>query len=185
MKTIKTTVLFVCWILASCTNTDSELVETSLRKRVLETGKQKETFQSYSPSDQTDIWLDKFNQLGKITNLPPKVKQAILAIKRELEKVGYKELYKTEEFVSNTLLLEEMVPRNDLIAMFSSLEDYYYSGHFNHPYPEVEIFRTQDDTAAKAACDCRWTCASSTNTSCQSTQFGCGFMWLQSCNKKA
>ena len=78
--------------------------------------------------------------------------------------------------------------------MFATLEDYNYKGAFkgkeNLPEFTVQLkekleFKNNPITA-RQPCSCRWclfTDRSLLGSNCTETRDGCGFLWMQSCDK--
>jgi len=82
--------------------------------------------------------------------------------------------------------------------MFNSLEDYKIQPNNNSKIDKnfaqqvkdgFSIIENQNERIEdNPECNCGWTCGGSesecTHSQCESTSYGCGFLWLQSCTDR-
>ena len=125
-------------------------------------------------------------------NFSPKIKKDIIAIKDFLKNMEDRILF--DKFKEASIELSKLIPKEDLAKMFATLEDYNYKGAFkgkeNLPEFTVQLkekleFKNNPITA-REACSCRWclfTDRSLLGSKCTETRDGCGFLWMQSCDK--
>ncbi|WP_314235335.1 bacteriocin fulvocin C-related protein [Capnocytophaga sputigena] len=152
------------------------------------------------------LWIEKMNHLLK-QDFNSDIKKNIKIIKDFIEDFGDKDKYQL--FNEATIKLAESIPYEDFYLMFESLNDYNYSGNFIGKNKVSENFiddiaklktsyyiggySDSDMTTAippmltKRDCNCKW-CLSELymepTKNCNETSWGCGFLFLQSCNSR-
>lgn len=160
--------------------------------------RQKEEFLNLSESEKSRLWVSKLNQV-KSNDLPKEHMELLSRLIILLEDNSYDNLSTNEEFIYISKRFFEITPFSDLNNIFSNLEDYTFRGGFDEKSGFIEFendFQTKSKTKASLMffalpdCNCSWTCASECNPycttkNCNETSTGCGFLWLQSCKKKA
>lgn len=196
---------FFC-LFISCNKTqNNEGKNSELRELRTEftTGKSSEevksSFHSVSFDTKQKLWIDKMNHLLE-QDFNNEIKKNIRILKDFIENFGDKDRY--EKFNDAVIQLAKMIPSEDFSLMFESLNDYDYSGNFVGKMMMPEEFITNitnlktsyrigglsDAKVAKFACRCRWCwieeVAGETTSNCNESHFGCGFLWLQRCNKR-
>jgi hypothetical protein len=133
-----------------------------------------------SAENRQHIWLSKLSQLQS-QNLPEiiaeKVDRAITLIKND-------GLVMTEDLSEAIAYLEGNIPNDHLLHMFSIVNDYDYEGDFNRELDTKAFFSSSLTT--KGDCSCRWCIGAidGTHGDCDETGSGCGFLWIQSCNRR-
>lgn len=161
--------------------------------------KQKEEFLQLSNFNKSKLWIEKLKQV-KGNNLPKEYGELIDKLIFLLETNLYDKLPENQDFVVLSQRFFEITPFTDLNNIFSNLDDYVFRGKFDEKsgFVEFETFENQQQNKSEASflmfmlpdCNCSWTCASDCNPycttkNCSVTNVGCGFLWLQSCKKKA
>lgn len=159
---------------------------------------QKESFKKLTNPEMKMLWLSKLNSLSK-QNLPSDVQDLISQLSDNILKNGFNPITPDKDLIKTSENLFRLVPSTDLKQMFFSLEDYTYPNQFdiNSGYLEPEfgnknLLERNATTSSKAPdCNCSWTCGSDceplycSTRNCNETSWGCGFLWLGSCKKKA
>lgn len=198
-------VSFFC-LFVSCSKTQNNEGENSKARELrtsLVTGKSSEEirkiFNSASFETKQTLWADKMDYLLE-QEFNDEIKQNIQILKNFIKDFGNKDKY--EEFNEAVIRLAELVPSDDFSLMFESLDNYNFSGDFIGKEKVSKEFITHihslkssyymggkiDPKVARLACHCRWcwfeSVAGTTTRNCDESDLGCGFLWLQSCNRR-
>ncbi|MCF6167348.1 bacteriocin fulvocin C-related protein [Lutibacter sp.] len=166
---------------------------------ILSSGKQRAAFRTFTPQKRKQLWLDKFKQI-KSLNFSKKEVNHLKIMEEFLKKYDFsKELTKKQEEYLTSWFEEGKLNFKwtpyFLISGFAKLnEDAVLSKkEFKSKFPEVSMrddLTTPPDEGGGDIdyCDCRWdiTCqlaglGDCSNTSCEGTTFGCGWLGMQSC----
>ncbi len=164
----------------------------------------KSTFLQLNFNDRKILWLSKFDQLIN-SELPVEHRNLIIELKSEYSKsTSHISLIKGN-FRNIALKLAEITPRADFLLMFTTLNDYYFSGSFiSTEICETCITEIKNELTLEfynriikdsfkvsqelENCNCRWTCGDQhgacTTNNCKATEYGCGFAWLSPCYQR-
>ena len=148
---------------------------------------------------QKELWLEKVQQL-----LTQKLPQPQLLLIKELEN----ELLKTEFSLNSSsidakiddigLNLAKITPKANFLAMFVTLDDYYFKDKFIDTEICSECIADMESDLKKKGgientlktrrlnCDCKWTCGAggyTTTSNCNPTSSGCGWLWRSPCGE--
>lgn len=147
---------------------------------------------------QKELWIEKVQQL-----LTQKLPQPQLLLIKELEN----ELLKTEFSLNSSsidakiddigLNLAKITPKADFLAMFVTLDDYYFKDKFIDTEICSECIADMESDLKKKGgientlktrridCNCKWTCGLSggSTSSCNPTSSGCGWLWRDPCGE--
>ncbi len=148
-------------------------------------------FNKLDDTEKTALWVEKMDQLLNV-DLPKENKVVISEIRDMLLKNGFTS--KVEGFVDIAIKLAKLTPLEDFVKMIESLDDYKYENKFigSTDVPEniindiMNINNTQINiSVARVPCSCRWCIGfgDHTYTDCTHSEYGCGFLWFQSCTK--
>lgn len=169
---------------------------------------QKETFKNLDTDSKIRIWKSKLEQI-KSKDISSEQKVLINNISTEISKMTNVD-YDGIKLFEYAVEMAKITPEDEFIRMFSVIGDYnrndnLYNGVYKSKLAEgklvkdlenyltslktskIKFFRTTKNTSQRIArkdCNCRWTClfySSETNTNCNSTVSGCGFLWTQEC----
>ncbi|POS00558.1 hypothetical protein Q361_1613 [Flavobacterium croceum DSM 17960] len=168
----------------------------NLRTEFLKGKTHKEAVVAYnklSEGEQKKLWLEKIEQLLSLS-LPNEHKNYISKIKNSIEQGVNRD--QSKEFLQNIVNLAKITPMKDFGMMFETLEDYKFYGKFidTKAVPETIIIDLANlnlftdastSSVARGDCSCRWCLFhdGQTGTNCNRTSYGCGFLWMQSCNQ--
>lgn len=159
----------------------------------------KESFNALPFHQKQNLWVDKLEYLAT-QKFDTKIKQNILLL-RDYVKNDFGDIQKIETFGEAISELSESIPTKDFISMFASLEDYHFSGDFvgkTNLSPKFSEYisskiKEYKDTGEPIkpipfgkSCNCRWCLfveKYDITSNCEKTPFGCGFLFLQSCDK--
>lgn len=159
---------------------------------------QKSDFNDLSTSDKIKIWNDKMDQI-LTQNLTDTQRSLVEGIKSELPNVG-SDTYDGIKLAELGLEMARITPENEYIRMFEVLEDYnrdasLYTDNIKNDniVSDMESFVQEVKTnktlyryqkLSTSSCNCKWTCGfySGHTDNCTSTDSGCGFLWMGSCN---
>jgi len=199
-KTLNLIVIAIL-LFTSCSDQQSDLLqETSELRATFLTGKEyrqvKTDYSSLKDSAKNDLWIEKLNQLKGLhlspnhDNLIDNLTQQLKDDSSDLEKIS---LLAVE--------LAKITPEYDFLMMFGSLEDYSpkNNGGFHDNVISIDLQenllklgslekkKNINITGSSPDCNCSWTCDwynnGYSNTNCNETTTGCGFLWLQSCEE--
>ncbi|VDG81676.1 Uncharacterised protein [Capnocytophaga ochracea] len=207
-KILFLTVTFLC-LFISCSKTQNNDNENNkneikdFRTEFIENKSSEEILNDFNEASfevKQKLWIEKMDHLLK-QDFNSDIKKNIKIIKDFIEDFGDKDKY--QRFNEATIKLAESIPYEDFYLMFESLNDYNYSGNFIGKNKVSENFI--DDIAklktsyyiggysdsnmatARLGCNCRW-CLSELymepTENCTESSWGCGFLFLQSCNKR-
>jgi hypothetical protein len=161
----------------------------------------KEGFFNLDFEGQKELWISKLHQV-LTTSIDQDQKDYINILVSEFEKSNNIQDLKSNRIQVIAIEIAKITPKEDLISMFTNLRNFEPS---NSSAFEVcnecldsliedwdsdnEIFETSAKTMAK--CNCKWTCGVcfcsmdvKITSDCTATSSGCGFLWLQSCEKR-
>jgi hypothetical protein len=161
----------------------------------------KEGFSNLDFEGQKEIWISKLKQVLK-TSIGQDQKEYINILISEFEKSNKIQDLKSKRIQVIAIEIAKITPKEDLHSMFTNLRNFEPS---NFSAPEIcnecldsliedwdsdnEIFETNARIMAK--CNCKWTCGVcfcsmdiKITSDCTATSSGCGFLWLQSCEKR-
>lgn len=202
-KTLNLIITLVLSICFSCSNENDNAThtETQLRSAFLKDKDYQTVKSEYSileSSIKTELWLEKLTQLRNL-NLSESHNNLIKDLINQLQD----ESTDDNKISSIAVALAKITPEQDFLMMFGSLDDYKLgadgSFHDNiisldlqHSLKNLESYsKTLKATSSNKAlpdCNCSWTCDwynnGYSNTNCNETTTGCGFLWLQSCVEK-
>ncbi|MDO5608204.1 MAG: bacteriocin fulvocin C-related protein [Capnocytophaga sp.] len=193
------TIVFFC----SCEEKNEGSIRESEREQFVKDKTDdliRQDFQSLPFDKQQELWVDKFNSLLS-QDFSQEIKTNIKVLKIFVED-GFKDVEKYEQFRIATVNLASLVPKEDFVLMFNSLEDYNFSGEFSgtNQVPvafldyintaeasSVNLYNEKINLTTKRNCNCRWCLFVDKDfltTNCTDAgDKGCGFLWLQSCDK--
>ena len=180
--------VIILLLLFSCSKQNNQEQTLSDREMLisLETLEdQKSMFSTLSNKAQTDIWLNKLSQLLTNKSMPSEVLIEIQNIHQILNREGISTIMRNPDFQKSAGKLFEVIPEADLMAMFSRVEDYTYTGKYDNQHPIQLERNAKDILAAKGRpCTCRWCLfVPFTTGSCVETESGCGWLWQSPCTK--
>jgi hypothetical protein len=162
----------------------------------------KQEFFNLKFKDQKGLWISKLKQV-LTTEINQDQKIHINSLVLELEKITDLKELKSSTVQGLAIEIVKITPKEDLLSMFTNLRNFEPS---IHSYLEVchecleslvndwdngePIFENNERMMAK--CNCKWTCNinfttmdNKVTTDCTSTDRGCGFLFVQSCNKRS
>jgi hypothetical protein len=161
----------------------------------------KTLFFTLSIEDQKNIYLSKFSQILK-TEISSQQRTLLNQLKDEVKKVDkFEELYnpKIQEIA---IKIANITSEKDFIEMFTNFRNFYPSTSTSNNICETCISSLElewkyseeiyySEGRLLASCNCKWTCGISfnsmdvtTTSDCSKTSYGCGFLFLQSCEKR-
>lgn len=162
----------------------------------------KEEFLKLEFEEQKNLWKSKLNQILE-TAVDQNQRNYINILISEFEKSNSIQDLKSSKIQVIAIEIAKITSKEDLISMFTNLRNFEPS----HPsafeicedcleslvndWDNIEpIFENNGRMMAK--CNCKWTCNinfttmdNKVTTDCASTNLGCGFLLLQSCNKRS
>lgn len=196
-------IIYTSLFLFSCNETkDLEVHSLSFREKFL-VGKSEEQirndFNLASFEDKKKLWVEKLESLEK-QNFNINIKNNISVLKNFVTHYGSLEAEQYKAFGKASKELAEQVPAEDFVKMFNTLEDYKFSGKFVgrdflssafNMYIDEEVGLNTPTNGMRLSaygkdCDCRWCFfvdKLDVSSNCDETRNGCGFLWLQSCDK--
>lgn len=185
---IKMKKLFILLLLYSCSKQNNQELISSDREMLisLETLEdQKSMFSTLSDKAQTDIWLNKLNQLLTNKSMPSEVLIEIKNIHQILSREGISSIMRNPDFHKSAAKLFEVIPEADLMAMFSRVEDYTYIGKYDNQHPIQLEKNAKDILSTKGSpCTCSWCLfVPFTTGNCVETESGCGWLWQSPCTQ--
>lgn len=162
----------------------------------------KEVFINSSFNEQKEFWKSKLSQITQ-TEISNQQKSLISSLLEEFENVTTIEELKNLKVQELAISLAAITPREDFLNMFTNLRNFEPSilsdlevchecleslvNDWDNGEP---IFENNGRMMAK--CNCKWTCNinfttmdNKVTTDCTSTDRGCGFLLVQSCNKRS
>lgn len=202
LKTLKLITIIVVFV-SSCSDNQNDLSHDTNQLRSIflkdkDYNHVKKDYLSLENSVKTDLWIEKLNQLQN-SNLPENHKNLIQELTIELKSGNSNET----KLRSLAIELAKITPEHDFLMMFGALEDYSpkIDGGFHDDFISIELqenlqsigsfnekAKTNLTGKALPECNCSWTCDWYNNgysdTNCNETTTGCGFLWLQSCDEK-
>lgn len=161
----------------------------------------KDLFFSLTFENQKELWSSKLNQILK-TKISEQQKTLLNQLKKEIGNTEkFADLYgiNIQKLAIN---LAENTSKTDFIAMFTNLRDYHPSNEDPKAICNDCISSLESDWKFSeeilsldgrltASCNCKWTCGLCfctmdvvTTSNCTKTSLGCGFLLLQSCEKR-
>lgn len=162
-------------------------------------GEIRDEFSSLPQEKQKMLWISKLSDLEK-QEFNLSIKNNISALKNFIgEDFSYQ---KKGEFLKAVVDLGKIIPYEDFYLMFGVLDNYPFTGSFvgNKKIPqrflhsfeeEFENYENSKDgleLSALSDCTCRWCIVfddiGKKSSNCRETRFGCGFLFLQSCDSK-
>ncbi len=200
-KTLNLVVVIL--LFTSCSNPENELAqETSqLRATFMKDKEYEQVIKDYSNLENSvkiSLWMEKLNQL-KSLNLSENHMILIQKLSQQLKE----DSANMEEITSLAIDLAKITPEHDFMMMFGNLDDYSpkVNGEFHDNFISIELqenllnigafeknLKKTSLSGKVPDCNCSWTCDwynnGYSNTNCNETTTGCGFLWLQSCDEK-
>jgi hypothetical protein len=150
--------------------------------------------------EKKELWLAKLNHT-LLGNLSQKQRFLMQNLITELQSVATPADFYKEEIRLLALELAREMDSDDFIGVFASLNDYQVQNSGNticldcissleNDWENSNIVsRVSHDE--EPLCNCKWTCGGvlgpevkCTTTTCKETSAGCGFLWLQTCEKR-
>ena len=153
----------------------------------------KDDYRRLSEDKKKELWVDKLHQIQS-QPLSPEQLTLVQELETEVTRNGSEFLMENEKIRAIGLRLAAITPRENFVQMFSSLEDYKYSGGSktgvcNECIADMQTENVRNPLGTRSKpCNCNWTCDSvpgSSTSNCEPTGSGCGFLWLSSCRKRA
>jgi hypothetical protein len=151
---------------------------------------------SLEESTKKELWLEKLNQPKKLD-----FSEEHIILIQELSDHLSQEASDLNKITALAVELAKITPEQDFLMMFGNLEDYQprNDGGFHDDLISVELQESllsigslekniKSVSGKTPDCNCSWTCSwynnGYSNTNCNETTTGCGFLWLQSCIEK-
>ncbi|CEN47610.1 exported hypothetical protein [Capnocytophaga canimorsus] len=202
-KTFVVVILLVAFV-ASCNRTETISEKKSFRKEFIGEkgiGVVREDFKNASFDVKQKLWIDKLEYLLN-QDFDNEIRADIRVIKDFISDFGNEDKYLA--FNQATIRLANNIPKEDFMLMFTSLDDYDYSGSFLGKEKVSKVFidyieglketyylgenlnGSSIPSVARRKCSCRWCLfvpEEYVTANCDEADFGCGFLWLQSCNR--
>lgn len=188
-------------LFTACSDNQNEVLQNSEQLRAAFLAQKnyqqiKKDYLALEESTKNELWLEKLNQLKQL-DLSEEHKILIQELSDQLGR-------DTSDLKMITALaveLAKITPEQDFLMMFGNLEDYQprNDGGFHDDLISVELQESllsisSPEKEVKSLsgktpdCNCSWTCDWYNNgysdTNCNETTTGCGFLWLQSCVEK-
>ncbi|MBX9782634.1 MAG: bacteriocin fulvocin C-related protein [Chitinophagaceae bacterium] len=168
---------------ASCSKQGNADIETNdLTAQVLQlktTEAQRITFaEILTPSQKNQVWQSRINKMIKENTLTDIQKGLMLELKQKLNITIFESNSKRDEFMSSFVLdwQKRAIPVIGYDLLFKYLAN-------------IDDVQTKESLAARSGCNCNSTSSFSCigrnecdNPACNSSDSGCGFLWLYECN---
>jgi hypothetical protein len=189
---------------ACAVNEDSPKLTSDLRMDFIE-GKTdleiKQEFFNLKFEDEKGLWISKLKKV-LTTEINQDQKIHIISLVLELEKITDLKELKSSTVQGLEIEIVKITPKEDLLSMFTNLRNFETSSQRNSTICDECIGSLINDWENKkdiydvnartlASCNCKWTCGVcfcsfdvKMTSYCTATSSGCGFRWLQSCEKR-
>lgn len=150
--------------------------------------------------EKKELWLSKLNHTLS-SDLSQKQQYLIQELIQEIQSVTTPSDFYKEEIRQLALELAHEMDSIDFIGVFSTLNDYKVQNSGNAVCLDcinslegdwknsTIVYRILHDE--EPLCNCKWTCGGvlgpevkCTTETCKETSAGCGFLWLQTCEKR-
>lgn len=200
-KILSIFMLFILFTWTSCSNSTDDVKNTNLREQLFSDKDYNETkkiYKSLDSSSKINLWIEKLNNL-LILDLPSEHLELINSLVLELENA---ESSNRSNMVNIAINLAKITPEKDFHMMFGTLDDYDYKGNFTGNHISKDLILEMENLDVRylsqksntkmtsrlvmVECNCKWTCsffetASSQGENCETSNGGCGFLWIQDC----
>lgn len=205
MKIIRTLIFCVIIGSSSCDQIDQNDFQFEIDSRVefLKDKPKSQVVSEYlllTTLEKKELWLSKLNHTLS-SDLSQKQRFLIQELIQEIQSVTTPSDFYKEEIRQLGLNLVREMDSIDFIGVFSTLNDYEVQNSGNAvcldcisslegdwKYSNI-VYRILNEE--EPSCNCKWTCGGvlgtevkCTTKTCKETSAGCGFLWLQTCEKR-